>query len=379
LLTTWKYRIKDSSRAGRELSKMARAVNFAWNFAKQTQLMAYSRKSGRLIVDKQTGKTIGIPNILTAFELSNLAAGSSKELGLHSQTIQAVMEEWSRRRKQVGKLPRWRGRKSLGWIPWKSSGFKIQADAFQYAGKKFRFWNSRELPLDAKIKTGSFSQDKRGRWYLNITFESNSIALVAGTKEIGIDIGIKTLAALSDGTKIESPKLRAKFLEKIKRLEKTRKFSRRKAAKSKKYLKLPKQKQERNLHAKIANCRADYLHKESTKLIQKYKLIVVGDVPCKLMNKSKNLSGVSYDSGIGMFKTMLNFKAKRAGSTYLEVSERNSSQTCSKCGWKHPQEKRIGLNVREWTCESCGSRHDRDLNAATNILRMGHHALTQCA
>jgi putative transposase len=105
----------------------------------------------------------------------------------------------------------------------------------------------------------------------------------------------------------------------------------------------------------------------------------VGDVPCKLMNKSKNLSGVSYDSGIGMFKKMLNFKAKRAGSTYLEVSERNTSQTCSSCGWKHLEERRIGLDVREWTCESCGSRHDRDINAATNILRMGHHALTQCA
>lgn len=199
---------------------------------------------------------------------------------------------------------------------------KISGESFSYTGEKFRFWNSRELPLDAKIKTGSLTEDKRGR---------------------------------------------------------SRKFARRRASKNKKYAALPKVKQERTLHAKVANSRADYLHKETTKLVSVAKLIVVGDVPCKLMNRSKNMSGISLDSGIGIFKNMLNYKAARAGSTYLEVSERNSTQTCSSCGWQHPKERRIGLGVREWRCESCGSNHDRDTNAAINILRTGRRALTQCA
>jgi len=129
---------------------------------------------------------------------------------------------------------------------------------------------------------------------------------------------------------------------------------------------LPKLKQEKNIHAKIANTRKDYLHKESTKLVKKCSLIVVGDVPCKLMNRSKTLAGISLDSGIGMFKAMTKSKAVRAASTYKEISERNSSRTCSKCSFQLP---RIGLGVRNWNCERCGAVHDRDVNASINILQ----------
>ena len=379
MITTWKYRIKDSGRSGRILGRMGGSVNVVWNFAKETQLNAYRAKSARLIFDKKSGERIAIPNVLTAFELNNLVAGSSKELGLHSQSVQGVTEEFSRRRKQFSKLPRWRGKRSPGWVPWKASGIKISGDSFKYAGEVFNFWNSRDLPTDAQIKTGSLTEDKRGRWYLNVTFESEQIGLEKGLNEIGIDIGIKTLASLSNGEKIERPNLREKFLNRMKALEKTRKFARRKASKNKKYSTLPKSKQGRNLHGKVTNQRADYLHKATTSLVKSSKLIVVGDVPCKLMNRSKNMAGISLDSGIGLFKNMLNFKAARAGSTYLQVPERNSTQTCSHCGWQHPKERRIGLGVREWRCESCGTNHDRDTNAAINILRTGRRALTQCA
>ena len=95
--------------------------------------------------------------------------------------------------------------------------------------------------MDAKIKTGNFSQDKRGHWYFNVSFESAEIGLHlrGGTAELGLDIGIKTLAALSDGSKVERPNLRAQFLEKMRKLEKTRKCARRKAAKSKRFEILP--------------------------------------------------------------------------------------------------------------------------------------------
>ena len=200
--------------------------------------------------------------------MNNLVIGSSKELGLHSQTVQAISEEYVTRRIQFKKLLRWRGKKSSGWIPFKSSAIKIACGKVTYHKQKFSFWNSRDLPKDAKIKTGSFCQDKRGRWYFNITFES---------KEIGIDIGIKTLATCSNGEKIERPNLRKLALIQIKKLKKCQKYAQKKQSKSKKYLPLPKLKQERNIHAKIANTRQDYLHKESTKLVKKCSLIVVGD------------------------------------------------------------------------------------------------------
>jgi putative transposase len=370
VLTTWKYRIKDSGSASKALGRMACAVNQVWNFSKATQRDALTAKSARLIEDKKTGKEVSIPNFLSAYDLGSLTAGSSKELGIHSQTIQAITDEYTTRRKQFKKLLRWRGKKSLGWIPWKAAGVRIEKGVIRYCKKNFRYWNSRKLPEDAKIKCGSFNQDARGRWYVSITFESEQLATRCGDQVLGGDIGIKTLLSLSDGTKIDRPNLRQKHLDKLKKLEKTRRHARKKASRSKKYGRLPKAKQVANLAAKVANKRSDYLHKESTKLITRSRAIAVGDVPCRLMNRSKNLSGISLDSGIGAFKNMLHYKAKRAGVAYQEVSERDSTQTCSNCGWKHP--RRIGLGVREWVCGGCKVEHDRDTNAARNILATYH-------
>src|SRR4051812_31934637 len=125
MLTTWKFRIKDSTRISKKLIRMSFAVNQVWNFCKATQIEALRRKDARVIKDKKTGKPIAVPNFFSAFELSNLTAGSAKELGIHSQTVQAVCEEYVTRRKQFKKLLRWRGKRSLGWIPFKALGIRV--------------------------------------------------------------------------------------------------------------------------------------------------------------------------------------------------------------------------------------------------------------
>ena len=373
MLTTWRYRIKDSSSGGRALARMSRAVNFVWNYAKETQVTALRRASYK-VVTKAYGSSRAVVNFLSKFELNNLVAGSSKELGLHSQTVQAIVEEYATRVHQFKKTLRWRGRRSLGWIPFKASGFKTSADEITFSGHTFRFWNSRQLPDDAKIKTGSFSQDARGRWYVSVTFGSEMLLVAKGTAELGVDLGVKTLATLSDGTKIERPNLRERYLKKIRAVELTRAFARRRQAKMRRYEPLPKARQVRNIHAKIANARDDHLHKESTKLVERTALLIVGALPCRFMNRNRKLSGISLDNGIGKFKMMLRYKAERAGVVFEEISERNSTQTCSSCERQHSRENRIGLGVREWRCPWCGAVHDRDVNAAINILRMGRHA-----
>jgi transposase len=383
MLTTWKFRIKDSGSEGTNLAKMARSVNKVWNLCKETQVKALEDSAIKKITDSKTGQEKEIRNYISSFELDKLFSGKAKEYGLHSQTLQAVSKEYATRVRQFGKTLRWRGRKALGWIPFKASAIKVKNGKIIYCKKEFGFWESRKIPEDAVIKIGTFSQDARKRWYISITFESNLLVQKKGTEELGGDIGIRTLLTLSDGSKVERPNLRHSFLDKLKRLEKTRKYARRRQAANKKYGKLPKEKQCKNLCAKVGNTRQDYLHKESTKLISRIETLVIGDVPCKLMNRSKNLSGISLDSGIGSFKKMLHFKAERAGATYSEISERDSTQTCHSCGYKHPRESRIGLGVRSWCCPNCRVQNDRDVNAARNILvsyqhlfRMGHHTPT---
>ena len=92
---------------------MARSVNFVWNYAEETQIVALRRSSTKLI-HRPDGLVRIVANFFSAFELNYLTAGSSIELGLHSQTVQAVIEEYARRRAQFGKLLHWHGRKSLG-------------------------------------------------------------------------------------------------------------------------------------------------------------------------------------------------------------------------------------------------------------------------
>jgi len=384
MVTTWKYRIKDSGQTKRQLGKMARSVNLVWNYCKQTQRTALKRTDCRIITDKKTNKKIAIPNFFTKYELNNLVSGSSRELGLHSQTVQNICEEYVTRRKQFKKLLRWRGKRTLGWIPFKRVGIKFKKDGVLYCKRKFRIWNSRELPEDAKIKTGSFTEDSTGKWYLNITFESASLeasekAKSQAKKEIGVDLGVKNLAMLSDGTQVKGPQLREDLVKKLRKIEIQRKAARRRQSKNRRYKKLTKQRQLKKLHARVANQRRNYLHQWSTKIARVAKLIVIGTLPCALMNRSRTLSGKSLDNGIGMFRQMLRYKAERAGVAYVEVSERDSTQTCSQCEWKHPPENRIGLGVREWKCPHCNAHHDRDHNAAKNILRLGHQTLTRSA
>ena len=390
MLTTWRFRIKDSGSSGRKLDAMAKSVNFCWNFFKETQITALRRSSAR-IMTLPDGSKKAAPNFLSAFELSNLAAGAAKDLGLHSQTVQAVAEEYARRRRQFKKLLRWRGRNSLGWIPFKASAIKVSTSDLRewvgpqsgkarcqgrgsvtYAKKTFKFWASRVLPEDAVIKCGSFCQDSQGHWYLNLTFVTSTRQITSLGGDVGIDPGIKSLATLSSGDKIDGPKLRERYLAKIRRIERTRRYARRSQAKSRKFGRLPKHKQVAKLHAKIKNARADYLHKASTRLVEEYRRIYIGNVPCKFMNRSRTLAGVSLDQGLGMFKTQLSYKAVRAGGRAKEIDERDSTRTCSVCLTVHG---RIGLRVREWQCGVCSTVHDRDVNAARNILRLGREAL----
>lgn len=188
MIYTYRYRIKDS-RAGQQLNALARRVNQVWNFCNESQEHAL-RWNQRWP---------------TYQDLCKLTTGSSKALGLHSQSVQAVCEQYATGRQQCKKRKlRWRGKRSLGWIPFKASGVKVLDDTVRYAGHTFRFWNSRELP--SAVKCGSFSQDSRKRWYVNFVVEVPEAEATAGTKHLGIDHGLKTLATCSDGSKIEAPR-----------------------------------------------------------------------------------------------------------------------------------------------------------------------------
>lgn len=339
---TYKFRVKDSNTS--TLCKMASATNFVWNYCNEVshRSISYNRKW------------------LSGFDLNKLTIGCSKQLGINAQTIQSISESYAINRGIANKIKlSWRsGKKSLGWIPFKEEGIKIQNDSIIYYGHSLKIWKSRAI--EGTIKFGSFNQDARGRWYCNITCMVDGKYKLKTNRIIGIDLGLKTMATLSNGGKLIGGNHYRRLASKLSCAQRSK-----------------KKKQIKTIHAKIANCRRDELHKFSTQLINQYDTIFIGDVSSLKLIKTHMAKSV-LDVSWGMFRSMLSYKAIRLGVDLIETKENFSSVTCSTCGERSGPSGLSDLGVREWIC-SCGAHHDRDVNAAKNILRFGHESLKGAA
>jgi putative transposase len=340
---TFKFRLRDKHAA--ELNRQARAVSYVWNYCNETQQKAARAKR----------------KWLSAFDLQRLTNGASKDLDLHAHTIQRVCRAYDDARK-THKKPwlRWRGKKSLGWIPFNTGHVSFDGSAFKFRGVSYCPMHMRdELKAGAKIAAGSFNQDSRGRWFVNIPVEVECAAS-SPLSYVGIDLGLKTLATLSDGQKVEAPRLYRASEQKLATAQRARKTPKR----------------VRSIHAKIANRRKDFLHKASAKIASEFGLIVVGDVSPKKIAKTR-FAKSSLDAGWSGFKEMLSYKAIRHGGAAIEADERYTTQSCSVCGAIGGPKGLKGLQIREWVCIDCGAVHDRDVNSASLILARGLASLVE--
>ena len=325
----------------RELARQARAINFVWNFCGETQ--EASRRYNR--------------RWPSGFDLDLLTAGSSRELGLHSDTVGAVCKQFAFSRDKIKRRPKWRGKKSLGWIPFRAArAIRMDGDAVVFLKRRYRLWMSR--PLDGEICAGSFAQDARGRWYLNLQVKVAD-GKDCGAGEVGIDLGLKTLAALSTGEKIENPKHVARHAENLARAQRAGRKARAKA-----------------IHAKIANCRKHFLHELSIRLVRENRRICVGNVNSSGLAKTSMAKAV-LDASWSQLRSQLRYKAIRHGAEYVEVDERFTTQVCSGCGAVSGPKGIADLGVRDWSCVECGVVHDRDINSAINILVSGRNVVLQ--
>ena len=203
---------------------------------------------------------------------------------------------------------------------------------------------------------------RAGRWYAALTVERDDKPVTKPPKggAVGIDLGIKTLATLSDGTIIENPCLLRKSERKLKKAQKALsrkvKGSHRRAKARVKVARL---------HARVAYQRSDAIHKATTWLAQTYSHISIEDLNTAGMVKNHHLAKAVSDAAFGEFRRQLEYKTARTGAT-LHVINRwyPSSKTCSGCG---RVKAKLSLSERVYRCDGCGLVMDRDLNAAINI------------
>ena len=177
-------------------------------------------------------------------------------------------------------------------------------------------------------------------------------------------MGLTHFAILSDGEKIENPRLHKKLLKRIKKanrkLSKCKRDSNRRVRAK---LKLAK------LHAKVKDQRTDFLHKLTTRLVSENQALAVEDLNVSGMVKNRKLSRAISDAGWAKFKTILVAKCDKYNCDLVVIDRwEATSQKCSCCGASGGKKE---LNVREWTCLYCNTVHDRDINAAKNIKDAG--------
>ena len=214
---------------------------------------------------------------------------------------------------------------------------------------------------DARVLRMTISQ-RAGRWFASLTVEREDNPVTQAPKDgsVGVDLGIKTLATLSDGSVIENPRHLKKSERKLKRAQ--RELSRKtkgsnRCAKARAKV--------ARIHAHVANKRNDTLHKLSTWLTKTYSEISIEDLNVVGMAKNHALAKSVMDASFGEFRRQLEYKSARTGAK-LNIVDRwyPSSKTCSRCG---RAKAKLSLSERTYRCEGCGLVIDRDLNAAINI------------
>ena len=207
---------------------------------------------------------------------------------------------------------------------------------------------------------------RAGRWYAALTVERDEPTTKKAPKggAVGIDLGVKTLATLSDGTIVPNPHSLAADEQRLKRAQKAlsrKKMGSKRRAKARERV--------ARIHARIANRRNDTLHKLTTRLAQTYSDISIEDLNIAGMVKNHHLAKAISDASFYELRRQLEYKTAKTGAK-LHFVDRwyPSSKTCSNCG---SVKTKLSLTERTYKCEHCGLVIDRDLNAAINIMVAG--------
>lgn len=284
------------------------------------------------------------------------------------QTLRDQEVAWGMFFKGSAGRPQFRKKRDTQSIHYTSSGFTIRDGRLCLAKMEGHIpLESLPVPADT-VSSMRVIRSKTNKWYVVLNYSKNVPAPDTLPKGVvGIDLGIKSLVVMDDGTTIPNPgfgysgRARETILHRRMSSKLIGSSNREKAR-----VKLAK------FHEKVHNRRLDYLHKVSKKIANDNQVICVETLRIEKMASaacSKGLSRRIYDAGWAELVRQLSYKAEDRGHVVVKVSSwLPSSKMCSCCGYVLPK---LDLSVRAWECPDCHNHHDRDINAARNIKAAG--------
>ena len=355
----YQYRFYPTDQQQKSLAQLFGCVRVVWNdalaFSKENKFPGFDKLCKRLTQTKKADDRQWLNDVSN----SPLQQSLKKLDAAYKNFFDS--QSGKRKGRKVG-YPKFKKRTNQQSATFVGTNFKI-ADNQVYLvkiGNLNPIW-SRELPASPSSVT--VIRDCANRYFLSFVVEVQPVQVDAKNQSIGIDLGIKTFAFMSNGEKAISPDY-SKLTRKVKRLN--RKMARQVKGSNRRAI---TRLQLAKTHAEIADLRSDFLHKLSTKIVRENQSIALEDLNVSGMVKNRKLSRVISLQGWRAFRTLLEGKATKYDRTLAVISRwEPTSQVCSDCGFKWGK---LDLKVRTVTCVSCGSIHDRDENAAKNIEQVG--------
>lgn len=359
MLLTYRYRLYPNCTKRVMLNKHFGCVRWVWNWALEKKVEAYEQEEKRLSrYDLQKH----LPDMKRDPDTEWLGEVNSQSL---QEALVRLEKAFTAFFKADRGFPRFKAKKWRGSFTCPQN-VKVDFDAGKVRLPKIGWMRAKlSRGFEGQIKTCVVVKEPTGKVFISVVVEDDlsppAKAPVQEDTAVGVDLGIKDFAALSNGKKVPNPKHLEKALGRLKVLQKRLARKKRGSARREKArLRVARQ------HEKVRNQRRDFLHKLSTYLVEEFNTICLETLNVSGMVKNRCLARHISGAGWSTFVGMIEYKAERKGVNVLRIGPfEPSSKTCT-CGHINSG---LGLSNRRWQCPECAQEHDRDLLAASNIKR----------